>query len=111
MTEKILHAAFLPFGEITEVQIPIDFEQRNLHLYYWTHPMKKNTEDLALLNSSQLRYTDLFCVLLLTLPQDAAAALDNMVLSASPLAWAHITSTRRNFSVEPFAATSRNLQR
>ena len=30
MDEKILKAAFLPFGEVTDVQIPMDFEKRTL---------------------------------------------------------------------------------
>jgi predicted thioesterase len=28
VNERILHAAFLPFGEIVEIQIPVDFENR-----------------------------------------------------------------------------------
>lgn len=24
--EKVLHAAFIPFGDVTDIQIPIDYE-------------------------------------------------------------------------------------
>lgn len=27
--EKVLHAAFIPFGDITDIQIPLDYETGN----------------------------------------------------------------------------------
>lgn len=29
--EKVLHAAFIPFGDITDIQIPLDYETGNKH--------------------------------------------------------------------------------
>lgn len=28
--EKVLHAAFIPFGDITDIQIPLDYETGNI---------------------------------------------------------------------------------
>lgn len=30
MDEKVLHAAFIPFGDITDIQIPLDYETGKL---------------------------------------------------------------------------------
>lgn len=29
--EKVLHAAFIPFGDITDIQIPLDYETGDKH--------------------------------------------------------------------------------
>lgn len=52
MDEKILHAAFIPFGEIVDVQIPLDYE------------------------SEKHRG---FAFIEFEMAEDAAAAIDNMV--------------------------------
>ena len=33
VTEKILHSAFLPFGDLIDIQIPLDYETGILHGY------------------------------------------------------------------------------
>lgn len=35
--DKILHAAFIPFGDVIDIQIPLDYETRILLLYIYLH--------------------------------------------------------------------------
>ncbi|KAJ8779438.1 hypothetical protein J1605_012322 [Eschrichtius robustus] len=46
MDDKVLRAAFIPFGDITDIQIPLDYE---------TGVYSKSTKDLLLLNLSWQR--------------------------------------------------------
>jgi len=32
VSEKILYSAFIPFGEVKSIEIPVDFATRNLNL-------------------------------------------------------------------------------
>ena len=52
MDEKVIRAAFIPFGDITEVQIPIDYQTEKHRGFAFVE---------------------------FELPEDAAAAIDNMV--------------------------------
>ena len=35
VTEEILHAAFIPFGDIKSIQIPKDYKESELFLHYY----------------------------------------------------------------------------
>lgn len=69
--EKVLHAAFIPFGDLIDIQIPLDYETGESGGGEWgvggsllllpkiiSHLLRfqKNTEDLHLLNLSWQRW-------------------------------------------------------
>lgn len=53
MDEKVLHAAFIPFGDVVDVQIPLDYETEKHRGFAFVE---------------------------FELAEDAAAAIDNMVI-------------------------------
>ena len=71
VNEKVLRAAFIPFGDISEVQIPIDYateKHRGFHGIYFSF--------FEFLISRNLFLG--FAFIEYELPEDAQAAIDNM---------------------------------
>lgn len=66
--EKVLHAAFIPFGDLIDIQIPLDYEtgenmaDEGFHSHLLSEIMcyllcfQKNTEDLHSLNLNWQRW-------------------------------------------------------